>query len=551
MTFKNSFRLLFFIFSGIMVFTCQKEELKLTNLVQEENEQLDLPGMTRLGKKLQNPYSVNNMKKALFNINEDSKDSISLEINPTHLYLKYKPKNDNELWLISQDSALTFFDYPLDYEIAFHGDFYHDPELPIYRPTYQYVSLPIEKTPSTRVEYEILEELFIPDEDWDNSSGSKISRIPKQIIDDLVREALLITGNLEPEKAINSLTAKDSWRPAGRVRVFDHVTSSFVGVSGVKVEATRWFTTHRGFTNSSGYFSCDGTFKRDANYRIKWDRYEYSIRSGTYGQAELNGPKINGNWNVDLGSATSTVVDDPQQYYALIHQGAHDYYYGNRFGLTAPPRNSFLKRQLKIAARPESGKSSYFKARQIWFGNDISIQAWNNASDRIYGTIVHELAHAAHRQFDAITYNNLIWDAYTGPCTSISGCENLGPTANNARRLLESWSVAVEIMFTTNRYRSRFGRAGYNYEDTNFQNRTVSTHNHYTAAGWDMMDMLNQRELFGDAFPIDRVSGYTIVQLEQALKGAKSWRQWRDKIRNNYSNPTENFLDELFSNWTD
>ena len=55
----------------------------------------------------------------------------------------------------------------------------------------------------------------------------------------------------------------------------------------------------------------------------------------------------------------------------------------------------------------------------------------------------HELAHAAHRIVDGSAYNDVVWDAYTGPCTSFNGCNNLGPTGDNNRRLLESWATGV------------------------------------------------------------------------------------------------------------
>jgi hypothetical protein len=470
-----------------------------------------------------------------------------------HLYIKFKPKTEEELDLLKRDSTLVLYDIPLDFEVEENGNFYHDPEVPIDQPTYQYTFISVNKQLPSGVAYEILEELFIPDEEGDYEETSK-SFASKTTIDQLVDESLKLTGNIDENEIGSSLTAKSKWRPAGTIRVYDHVTRSYVGVSGVQVRARRWFTTHKGFSDNNGRYSCDGRFRRDANYSIKWDRYEYSIRSGTIGQAVLNGPKRRGDWNEDLGSSSSSIVNDKQQYYALIHQGALDYYYGSRFGLTSPPRNSFLKRQLKIAARTENGQSSYVKARRIWFGADISLQAWNRSSDRVYGTIIHELAHAAHRQVDGSAYNDVVWDAYTGPCTSFNGCDNLGPTGNNNRRLLETWPTTVEIMFTTNRYRSRFGRITYEYELNNLQNQRISRENHYTSAGWDMIDNINQRTdlRYGNGntdWPVDRVSGYSIVQLEQALKGARTWWGWRDNIRNRYSNSTEGNLNELFDNW--
>jgi hypothetical protein len=44
----------------------------------------------------------------------------------------------------------------------------------------------------------------------------------------------------------------------------------------------------------------------------------------------------------------------------------------------------------------------------------------------------------------------------------------------------------------------------------------------------------------------DQVSGYTIKQIEDALKGQKTWNNWRDNIINKYTNLTENNLIRLF-----
>ncbi len=47
----------------------------------------------------------------------------------------------------------------------------------------------------------------------------------------------------------------------------------------------------------------------------------------------------------------------------------------------------------------------------------------------------------------------------------------------------------------------------------------------------------------------DQVSGYSIKQIEDALKGQKNWNGWRDNIKNKYSNGTENNLDAAFIYW--
>ena len=69
-----------------------------------------------------------------------------------------------------------------------------------------------------------------------------------------------------------------------------------------------------------------------------------------------------------------------------------------------------------------------------------------------------------------------------------------------------------------------------------------------------MLDAINQRTepSYGNGdtrFPVDNVNGYSIKELEQALKGAKTWWQWRDNIITRYDNPTEGSLNGLFANW--
>ena len=110
---------------------------------------------------------------------------------------------------------------------------------------------------------------------------------------------------------------------------------------------------------------------------------------------------------------------------------------------------------------------------------------------------------------------------------------------------------------TLDRYRTKFNIPDYSVY-RNFPNNrnnkqlfTISEQNHYTSGGYDMIDDFNQSAIYDNRFPVDRVSGYTLKQLEQSLIGARVWGQWKDNIKNRYDNPTEIFLDELFNNWQD
>lgn len=537
---------------------------------------------TQLGKKLENPYSVQNMKKALANLRKSKLGAKmatdDFEIVATHLYIKFAPKTEQELDNLTIDSTLVLYDYPLDYEIQLTGDYYRDPETPEDQPTPQYCAVEVTDdiltdntvvynpdgsvAESRTVKTSILEELFIPDvynepppptsrlgtTEGPKATMQKINgkMVSVAFIDALVEEALRITNNLTTANTVNKTakTMNSSWRPAGRIRVWDDFIQDFVGVEGAQVRARRWFTTHRGWVGADGFYSCDGTFKREANYSIDWDRYGvFYLQDGWLNGATYNGPKKEGNWDLDL-------KDNQQAYYATIYSGAYFFYYKPILGLARPPRI------LRIKARLQNSVSSFVKAREMFYGAAISLQAYGSDSQYVFGTTIHELAHAQHRSLDTASYNNVVFDAYTSPCApAAESCDNPGPTGKNNRRFMETWAKTVEIVLTLERYRNVLKRPDFIYEQSNLQFRPIAfsgINNYYTSAGYDMIDNINQRitPTLNNSLPIDRVSGYTILQLQNALISSRSWWQWRDNIKNRYNNPTEGNLDELFNNWT-
>lgn len=99
------------------------------------------------------------------------------------------------------------------------------------------------------------------------------------------------------------------------------------------------------------------------------------------------------------------------------------------------------------------------------------------------------------------------------------------------------------------RYTDYLGEIGYRYRD-NLQWQTIADEDFYTTVGFDLTDDENQRNTWGATRPIDRVDGYTIKDVENALRGAKTWGQWRDNmIRIKPSNPTSDNIEELFNNY--
>lgn len=331
-------KLSMFILAGVLLYSCQKE----SEVLNENTEQVisTKEGEIKLGKKLENPYSVENMKKALQNLKKSSltgKSVEAIEIKPTHWYIRFLPKTEEELAIIKTDSTFVLYDYPLDYEIVQSGSFYREPNLPENQPTPQYCAVEVGTKIPEGIQYELLSELFIPDEEKIDANGqTKRPPISSDFAEMLVDESLRLTNNAdEITPQTSSLTARPSkWRPNGRIRTWDDNFGRFVGVRGLKVKARRWFTTHTGFVNDEGFFECDGTFRRPANYNVHFERYEFEIRCGWLSRASLDGPKVKGSWNVDMRG-------DKYEFYATIFRAAHHYYYEDIKGLRRPPQNGF------------------------------------------------------------------------------------------------------------------------------------------------------------------------------------------------------------------
>lgn len=266
-------------------------------------------------------------------------------------------------------------------------------------------------------------------------------------------------------------------------------------------------------------------------------------------------------WYMDIGVEASTEVISSQQYYALIFQAARDYYYGDRFGLSSPPRkNCDLCPQMKIAANLNNDGgitgSSHAATYQFIGGitPDIQMREWNMSSDWVYAVTTHELAHWSHYNMDRDAFNVLAQDAYLN---FLSGNDP------SAEAVIESWPNGVEWMFAQERYENKFGIAGYEY-DNNLQDQRIAPFNTrdnhliYTSIVVDMIDDCNQRASTCfttvlpptalNEFPHDKVEYYTILQIEESLRGARSWDEWRDNMRS-ISNPTSIFIDSLYANW--
>jgi len=228
------------IFAILLIMSsCKKEDLNVSNTDnQEKPNAQQSEGFIVLGKELEDPYALKNMKKAYSNLKSTKSGTPDVDIQPTHIYLRFLPKNEQEWSILKSDTSFVLYDYPLNYEIVNMGTYYHDPSLPDTVITYQYCVVPIGyEIPN--VQNELLYEVYIPSiEDTTTLKGSSID----QFLAELEYESVRMTGNLTESNFKNTKGLLPSkWTPKGTIRYFDNSLGRSEPIVQASVHA-RWFT---------------------------------------------------------------------------------------------------------------------------------------------------------------------------------------------------------------------------------------------------------------------------------------------------------------------
>lgn len=548
---KNDYFRLWQLLSGVwlvlvLLSSCAPEE----TLVPDDNPNVSQHSgraMT-LGKKLENPYSIKNMRIAYNNMkskNNGGRVLENIDIYATHYYVRFLPANYTLYDSLEQDSTLYLFDHPLDYDIEEDGDFYHDPSIPDSLPTYQYTAVPVGYHAPEGIEVEILEELYLPREDsLLKDAGGRIAAENEEFIDHLEYEALSLTGNLdESETLANGRTnglLPSKYHPQGSVK-FRDTRLGIINMEGVKIRTRRWFEVHEAITDANGNFYVDGTYRYKFDYNIIWERHTFDVRSGTLGQATMDGPNRKGDWHV-------TVDGGEQAFYASVFRGAHRYFYKDIGGLKRPK----LWSKLKLCAYDKNNNGTNGDNWGNWDFKGVfpDIRIWSTVNgrrrgtDEIFSTTVHEIAHASHIALmngGDIQYNQV------------------------SNTIVESWAVAVQWQITAMEYREKgiADYAGPLFNNTRidrlqfaFQwwNANMDNAYPYTSLFIDLVDDYNQAGITylvnGQTIGIvDNVSGYSLSMIEsRILKHTYGISSLRSKLRSNkISNVTDAQIDELLN----
>ena len=318
-----------------------------------------------------------------------------IELETTDLYVRFLPQDSTQYKQLMNDTTLTLFDFPLDYEIKQSGDYYQDPTLK--KPfTWYYTTVKPSYTPPVGIKYEILENLFIAEHseyyteelisEHENARQSSRRKISGETIDTNIFNALYVisfklTGNekelkqdtskvytaSENQSSIRKITVpnctrysvkvgfvKVSWTscdpyyyPDGKIKV--NTPSGEIGVKGVKVRMWRWFTYADARTDNNGYYFCNAKFNsiwigNDIDYHIIFDgsnnTNSWTLSRSLFGALCL-WTNYYGAGNHDLSGYTMT-FDTDNDYWGkcVLNNAIYDYCdIARNDGVSLPPNN--------------------------------------------------------------------------------------------------------------------------------------------------------------------------------------------------------------------
>lgn len=517
------------------------------------------------------PFTVENVQKALptvlqyysENRPEVAKRFGNYKVNTTHVYYKFTPQDSlQQAALMENEDQFQLTTHAFEFTPVERTEDAKDDEIPVF---YALVETDI-RIPD--VPYEVIANLHFTDEDKLEDAPHNYDEV--EFKQNLMYETRKIAGHLDDEElaegymnyregfeedkaqkgnvSTKGLFGK-KWRPSGNIRVEEDIVRSnnssrnhFEPVKRARVNVLKWgwLQVEHGTTDNNGNFTTGTTYTKNVHYKVKFKHDYVTVKEGNfYNTADyFSGSHKRAPLNITFVNNTAL---SHYQFFALIHNASYDYYNRclSQYGLHNPTN-------LNITAL-YNGSGSNSGAQWYPFNSAIRVSRSGGGvyrgSDGIYSTTVHELTHNGHRKMDP-------------------GMFSLFHLGNKERLLMcESWADGVETILTNDRYNAMFAANGYgNYRATNRNNtnaltrgwnggkqhQTILQMNAYTPLVVDLIDNLNQNTVLGNHLPVDRVSGYTLSQIQAALKTSRTIGEWESRLKSMYNNSTETMLSDVF-----
>lgn len=361
-------------------------------------------GMIVLGEQLDDPYSVENVGKALQALYPTR---ARIDIKPTDIYVRFLPSGDEEFKIL-EETGIELTDHPLDYRIVREGDYYHDPEIPDGEITWQYAVVPPDFEFPENIRHELLDRCYI----FENDPATRSDGIDWEAVE---REAFRLTGNGDMLSGTRAGASYPATAPKGRIAIVDDALDSEpFGVAGVKVSANTFVKFAHAYTDEEGYYKMERKFTSDVRYRIVFkNRKGFGIgvnlllcpaSVSTLGKSSPEGASI----TVDRSSERKLFCR------CVVNNAVWDYYGScsvNGTSMKTPPSNLrlwlfqnmdassalMLQQGVYIDGTVVGDFLGSFSSLVKMFLPDVTLGMEGRSSyGEIYSTAIHECAHASH-----------------------------------------------------------------------------------------------------------------------------------------------------------
>lgn len=517
----------------------QEETIYSCLTIEEEpTNPIDFENTIHLGQELQIPQSIEIMEKAWELIARNglySGGNNPVKIN--RFYVRFLPtENHQVIELAKYDENLDLFDFPLHYEFeptSANNDCYRDKELQLNTPSPLYTVVDVDYTFPTFISYEIIEKLYMPDED--PSIKIELVNLLEEVAENIALDVDPLQGILTKNSygRGDKITSKEKWRPEGRIRMIDHseeepTNGQAVPIKGVQVLARRGLKWSWGITDEFGEFRIKKEFKNKVNYSLRWSNHEWYIIKGTgVTRAWHFGPKKEGIWD--------EIIDGTiQSFYGIIHRAAYDSFYAENYGITRPMHNKPGNDRIWLRAFNRSSKGKrkgavgyfydgaphtigiYAKDSEDWLmGED-----YNRDHNNLFKSVVHEFGHASHRTLFYID-KNLKW--------------------NDIDLIVaESWAEGIGVEMLKNPYPKLY---------RSFVNRTTCIGPNYTLV---VKDLLYPNGLDIGLNPLSpsyqlNFPEYALKDIEDAM--GHTWDDWQGNLIKGLPKFPASLVRERFNYW--
>lgn len=405
---------------AVLAIGCNKDDERTSLIPENKGEN---PEGLRLGRKLDNPYTVENMSKALDSLQQIGQLDEHINIHPTHLYVQLFPKDSADMNKILEDTNLHLFPYPLDYELEGEGSF----EVAEGETPKVYTVVPVGY--NIPINYTVIDECFIPTE-------------YNHELETLEIASLVRTGNITEEELKELHAAKGLLKyPKGYVRVYNTDDQQYEGVRGVKVYTQKIVKIGRAYTNNEGYYNIGTGYLCNPTYAVAFENnngFKIWGNIGPLSPAIHNvGSHNRSGYNINIGTNSQAWP------WATINNAALLYrtFLAPHFGVTNTPNNLRFW-YINISSGNWNGSAPMLRRLSGYTSSQVekwlrligfnAVSSWifrqavyvamqccpdilimNNAATstkKLRKTIFHEMSHASHYRKAGPAY----WLTYIG-----------------------------------------------------------------------------------------------------------------------------------------